>query len=594
MIIPNTDKLFDDINRDIEGGSTDNSSASKASPVTVGSRIGSSKEKSLFEKISSTSLRNLDYGDEKPLITKGLPEAKGSNKNGWFDLEVKYPVQARLDDVARISKLLIKFQGIKWEGHTAALETIQNNLEADRINPAKSTMAARSNSDAGFWQKLGSGTVETLKSAGLALVSAVGMTASTLTQVATSGLGEHQEPFLGRSYLREGEVKSGYGFDILNSLISSLGFGSSGNISGANKAQSGVEIRGHAAYGLVNEGDLANPYGEGSSRVQPSRYSQDGVVDDPSGKYGIHYHDKDHPYVPGKDQPLPESSSLYLTEPKLQNVDPKEIVQRRTENAETYVDHKFSGSRGSITWSRESTYSKDTSYTSDLSSGSVVQSQGIKGNSLGKPTSSRAFTIISTKDKNYSESKKLDSLTAEDDAEDNFQSQFNLIPFEIQTVTPVEKYALHFQANLDSYDDSFNADWSAASYVGRADKFYTYGGFTRDINFSFKAVALQQKHLQPIYEQLNFLAANTAPTYGDGVFMKGTLSRITIGDLLNRQYGFIKSVKMSWDTEIPWEIDEGQIRVPHMLSVSVSFTPLHNFNPTATQVESGHYYFGKQ
>ena len=580
MIIPNTDKLFDDINRDIEGGSTDNSSASKASPVTVGSRIGSSKEKSLFEKINSTSLRNLDYGDEKPLITKGLPEAKGSNKNGWFDLEVKYPVQARLDDVARISKLLIKLQGIKWEGHTAALETIQNNLEADRINPAKSTMAARSNSDAGFWQKLGSGTVETLKSAGLALVSAVGMTASTLTQVATSGLGEHQEPFLGRSYLREGEVKSGYGFDILNSLISSLGFGGSGNISGANKAQSGVEIRGHAAYGLVNEGDLANPYGEGSSRVQPSRYSQDGIVDDPSGKYGIHYHDKDHPYVPGKDQPLPESSSLYLTEPKLQNVDPKEIVQRRTENAETYVDHKFSGSRGSITWSRESEYSREESYTSDLSSGSVVHVNSRKSE---KPTdaTAKAFTILSTESKDYADFKQLKGLDAEDDAEDIFQSQFNLIPFEIQSIMPTEKYVLHFQANLDSYDDSFSADWNAATYVGRADKFYTYGGFTRDINFSFKAVALQESHLHPIYTQLNLLAANTTPTYGDGVFMKGTLARITIGELLNRQYGFIKSVKMSWDTEVPWETLD--FRVPHMLSVSVSFTPLHNFNPVANK-----------
>ena len=586
IVVNNGDKIFDTLNQDISGGSTKTASnSSELSPVRTGSLIGSSKEESLFEKISSTSLRSVGYGDSKPLVTKGLPEAKGSNKNSWFDLEVKYPVQARLDDVERISKLLTKLQGIKWEGHTAALETIQNNLEASRINPAKSTMAARSNNDVGYWQKLEPRIEETLKSAGIALVSAEGMTTSTLTQVATSGLGEHQEPFLGRSYLREGEVKSGPGFDILNSLISSLGLGGLGNISGANKAQAGVEIRGHAAYGLVNEGDLANPYGEGSSRVQPSRYSQAGIVDDSSNKYGIHYHDKDHPYVPGKDQPLPESSSLYLTEPKLQNIDPKKIVQRRTENAETYEDHKFSGSRGSITWSRKSDYSGEESYTSDLSSGSVVHVNSRKSE---KPTDGtvRAFTILSTESKDYADYTQLKSLGAEDDAEDAFQSQFNLIPFEIQSIMPTEKYVLHFQANLDSYDDSFSADWNAASYVGRADKFYTYGGFTRDINFSFKAVALQEKHLHPIYNQLNLLAANTTPTYGDGIFMKGTLARITIGELLNRQYGFIKSVKMSWDTEVPWETLN--FRVPHMLSVSVSFTPLHNFNPVANKIS----YFG--
>ena len=581
MILSINDRGFDNVNLDIEGGSTGNSSgALKASSAQAESKIGSSKTESLFEKISSTSLRSVGYGDSKPLVTKKLPEAKGSAKNSWFDLEVKYPVQARLDDTERISKLLLKLQGIKWEGHTAALETIQNNLEASRINPAESTMAARSDSKS----KFGAGIVDTLKSAGLSLVSAAGFTASTLAQVAASGTGEHQEPFLGRSYLRKGSVKSGYGFDVLNSLISSLGFGGIGNVSGASKAQAGVEVEGHAAYTLVQEGNSGHGT-HGFSRVQPSRLTElkageeyrRTTKEESSGSVG--YYSSSF-----KDS---ESEAVYLKSPESQDFSVLETVRRRTadptKNLNTFTDNG-----GKLEWSRESVYSRADSYTSDLPSGSVVRNQGIKGNSLGKPDSARAFTILSTEPKAYADFKVLKGLGAEDDAEDVFQSQFNLIPFEIQSVMPTEKYVLHFQANLDSYDDSFSADWQASSYVGRADKFYTYGGFTRDINFSFKAVALQESYLHPIYTQLNLLAANTAPTYGDGVFMKGTLARITIGELLNRQYGFIKNIKMSWDTEVPWEIVD--FRVPHMLSVSVSFTPLHNFNPTATSTA----YFGKE
>lgn len=71
----------------------------------------------------------------------------------------------------------------------------------------------------------------------------------------------------------------------------------------------------------------------------------------------------------------------------------------------------------------------------------------------------------------------------------------------------------------------------------------------------------------------------TAPNYGDGTFMRGTLAEITIGDLLSKQLGFIKSVGLKWETDYMWETDEGTIRVPHVLDVSIQFTPIHQFIP---------------
>jgi len=99
-----------------------------------------------------------------------------------------------------------------------------------------------------------------------------------------------------------------------------------------------------------------------------------------------------------------------------------------------------------------------------------------------------------------------------------------------------------------------------------------------------------------MYEKLNFLAGTTAPTYDtNGQFMRGTLTTITIGDYLSKQNGFISSVNLTWETAYPWEIDldnEKLAKVPHVLNVSVEFTPIHDFNPKSDLDQTQEVYFG--
>ena len=166
----------------------------------------------------------------------------------------------------------------------------------------------------------------------------------------------------------------------------------------------------------------------------------------------------------------------------------------------------------------------------------------------------------------------------------------DIIPFEFNIVEAggASKY-LYFRAHLDSLDDNYSGDWSGTKYIGRAEEFYTYQGFKRDISFAFKMAAFSKEELIPLYKKLNALVGSTAPTYGQaGQFMRGTLSRITIGDYISKQPGFISSVGLSWDTNYPWEIDldnEGYLKVPHLLNISISFTPIHNFN-VSSQVKN--------
>ena len=159
---------------------------------------------------------------------------------------------------------------------------------------------------------------------------------------------------------------------------------------------------------------------------------------------------------------------------------------------------------------------------------------------------------------------------------------------------------LVFRALLDSIDDSYEGNWSSNQYLGRAESFHTYSGFNRNINFSFKVAAMSRYELAPIYNKLNYLYSTTAPTYSKDGYMRGTLQKLTIGSLFYELPGFIESLSVSWNNEYPWEIamnpkgkssfegetnadEEGRLadvqELPMVLDVSVSFKPIHTFNP---------------
>ncbi len=157
----------------------------------------------------------------------------------------------------------------------------------------------------------------------------------------------------------------------------------------------------------------------------------------------------------------------------------------------------------------------------------------------------------------------------------------DIIPFVFNTLTPDGQKFIFFRAFLDDLSDNYSGNWEGNQYVGRAEEFYTYQGFKRDVSFSFKVAAFTKQELIPLYKKLNHLAASTAPTYGkNGNFMRGTLTTLSIGEYLDRQDGFVSKVDLSWEKGYPWEIDlfnEKLPKVPTILNVSISFTPIHNF-----------------
>lgn len=189
---------------------------------------------------------------------------------------------------------------------------------------------------------------------------------------------------------------------------------------------------------------------------------------------------------------------------------------------------------------------------------------------------------------------KVDLVNAAKPTDSSLET--DLIKFNFQIITPPSSRSdeninpskpktpnIQFRAFLDSFDDNFNADWAEHKYIGRGESFYTYGGFNRNVNISFKIAAQSEEEMKPLYEKIVYLASTTAPTYSSN-FMRGTIVRATVGDYLYRVPGVINSVNYSWDKSYPWQIQAQNDNnlsqeLPTVLNCSVSFMAIHDFVP---------------
>jgi hypothetical protein len=228
-------------------------------------------------------------------------------------------------------------------------------------------------------------------------------------------------------------------------------------------------------------------------------------------------------------------------------------------------------------------------YSFDYNNTDIKRETRVNLGDQGKLKPSGFYTSYSNKD-----DLAIDKLNSLDIQDDNRAAGTNegrdLAKFYFEIITPDGSKFLHFRAFIDSIDDSYNADWQGNKYVGRAENFYTYGGFERDISVSFNIAAATRSEMKPLYKKMVYLASATAPTYGgiDSKFMRGTVVRITVGSYLSQIPGVITSVKFNLIDGMPWEIamqnpeagtDDDVQELPMGLQCSVSFKAIHDFAP---------------
>ncbi len=164
---------------------------------------------------------------------------------------------------------------------------------------------------------------------------------------------------------------------------------------------------------------------------------------------------------------------------------------------------------------------------------------------------------------------------------------------------PSQKTFVHFPAFFDgAITDNMSAGWDSFKYLGRAEEFYNYTGFSREIGFSFTVVAQSKPELSIMYQKLNYLQSSLTPNYNitDG-FMRGNIHQLTLGGYFYEQPGVLTSLSYTMPQDSPWEIgipadsadgeavggisyrDPSVKELTHMIQVQVSFKPIHTFLP---------------
>ena len=183
-------------------------------------------------------------------------------------------------------------------------------------------------------------------------------------------------------------------------------------------------------------------------------------------------------------------------------------------------------------------------------------------------------------------------------AQDTTIAKNDLVKFRIAAIdnnSPSQALYMHFRAFVDSFSDSYTADWQGFKYSGRGENLYHYNGFDRQISLGFTVYAQSKAELIPMYKKLNYLASTLAPDYTAAGFMRGNIVRLTLGGYLYEQPGFISGITFEAPQESSWEIaineegssDSSVKELPFMIRVTgMSFTPIHEFLPRKISTDS--------
>ena len=548
-------------------------------------------------------LRSVTYSETGTVSPYVVKDVKNPNPNP-LGLELN----KRIDDTSRIAQMLVDKPGLKFAGNQALL----NASEIARKTKAAADKKRNQKGGATNAGVLLAGAQGGLDATIVAAGQVLKIVGSTLAQVPVNGTGTHfVRGFTPDTYIKSGDP---------NGLLGFLGFDGE---SGATRALQGAKIipDGNPQEGLesfpiddtyrISRNNPDNPKELGLGDTSKNKYKNTPKLEQSlfSGKYTFTHNDDyvniqgdpsvivkaggtigqdntgQSDYKPLHESNLQTSSSIFSNTTVTKTLDKSVSISSleelnggtaNTERTTTLIDYRKLKEKGY----RSNTYSFN--YSGEGSDKVIKETRVGLGNQ-GKKKSRVDYTVVgegSVDTVNFSP--VASGSTSPEVSPDFVQLSFDII-------TPEDTYFIQFRAFLETFSDAFTANWETAKYIGRAEDFYTYNGFSRQVQIGFKIAAATRSEMLPIYNKINTLASVTAPTYGgtESSFMRGTIARVTVGDYLYNVPGIIDSVAYSWQKEYPWEInaikpdgEEDTMPVlPHILDCSLNFKPIHDFVP---------------
>jgi hypothetical protein len=139
---------------------------------------------------------------------------------------------------------------------------------------------------------------------------------------------------------------------------------------------------------------------------------------------------------------------------------------------------------------------------------------------------------------------------------------------------------VQFRALLSSIKESIKTEFNEQRYVGRTERFVTYGGAKRGVNLTFNIVAFSAGEIQGVWSRVNYLSGLAFPKEVKNGFMVPPLFNITVGGIYDNQPCYIETLDYNFlddtttfdiEMEVPFAIN-----VTMQLSLLEKSTKFHN------------------
>jgi hypothetical protein len=142
----------------------------------------------------------------------------------------------------------------------------------------------------------------------------------------------------------------------------------------------------------------------------------------------------------------------------------------------------------------------------------------------------------------------------------------DFIKFKI-VVPTVFNGGISFRAFIQDIKHNAKGDFEEQRYVGRPERFIVYKGMNRSVTFTMYLVAFSQDELAGMWTRANMLNKLVYPIDTVAGFMVPPIVRITIGDIISDQPGYITDIGMDLK-DMPWDIDS---EVTNVVELNITF-----------------------
>ena len=196
-------------------------------------------------------------------------------------------------------------------------------------------------------------------------------------------------------------------------------------------------------------------------------------------------------------------------------------------------------------------------------------------------------------------------------SDQNIPGEGDIIKFHFELINnddTTKNTKIPLRAYIDDFSDAFNGEWDAYKYMGRAESFYRYKGFTRDFTLNFTVPTLSRTDLITNYQKLNALSWLTMPDYSDKGYIRGNLAFFTMGDYFNKAVIIMKSITFTPIMEMGFDINRDDVdfnlfqitdplytgQLPKGIKVQCSMTPLTQYTNVSTAANKTELFYTPQ